>query len=432
MSCDTTLMKAMNFKGLLVASPVRHLFNIVFWSLLLAAQSVLAGSLLIEDGRLHTLSDQGSFRGDLLIVDGRIQAVGPEVAAPPDALRINAGGRPVTPGLFDAYSRLGLVEIDAVAATRDYQVDLPRVGPSVRLEGALNPDGEVWRQALVSGITSAHSATIPGQTPFAGVSSVVRLGTAKDPFLRADVSLVAALGQAGAELSGSSRAGNLGLIRQAFVDAREYSETGRWHEGYAFAPHDLKSLEAARESRMTLSVLANRASDIEAAMALADSVSMPLVIVGGAEAWRLAAELKAASVSVVLQPLHNLPRSFDALNARIDNAVVLHEQGVGIAFMAADPHESPKLRQAAGNMVAEGLPWNEALAAISLNPARIWGVEDQVGSLEVGKLGDVVIWSGDPLEVTSWPDQVIVSGAPIKMQTRQDALYDRYQTLPPE
>ena len=413
------------------APGMKHLVKFVFSYLLLGAQSVFAGSLLIEDGLLHTVSDQGSLRGDLLIVDGRIEAVGSGLSAATDVRRIDAKGRPVTPGLFDAFSQLGLVEIDAVVETRDYRVDLPRVGPSVRLEGALNPNGEVWRQALVSGVTFAHSVSMPGQTPFAGVSLVVRLGAPRDPIFRADVSLVAVLGQAGAALSGNSRAGNLGLIRQAFEDAEEYAETRRWHQGYTLAPHDLRSLQAGRDAKMTLSVHANRASDIEAAMALADSVSMPLVIVGGAEAWRLSTELKAAQVPVILHPLENLPGSFDALDARIDSAVLLHESGVRIAFMSADPHESPKLRQAAGNMVAEGLPWNEALAAITLNPARIWGVQDQLGSLEEGKLGDVVIWSGDPLEVTSWPDQVIARGEAIPMRSRQDALYERYQTLPP-
>lgn len=387
-------------------------------------------TLLIENGHLHGLSQEGSLRGDLLIVDGRIAEIGEQVEAPAGALRIDAAGRPVTAGLFNAYSQLGLVEIDAVAGTRDYVVDLPLVGPSVRLEGAINSHGEVWRQALVSGVTSALSAATFAQTPFAGNSIVLRLGMRDNPVLRPNVSLPVAMGQRGAQISGTSRAGNLGLLRQAFEDAAQYARTGAWHEGYALAPHDLRALEIARQSNRILSVFANRVSDIRAAIDFADSVSMPLVILGGAESWRLAEELKAAKAAVVVSPLQNLPRSFESLASRIDNAVVLYEAGVKIAFMASDPHESAKLRQAAGNMVAEGLPWKAALAAISSNPAQIWGVEDEVGSLRVGRLGDVVIWSGDPLEVTSWPEQVFVSGKAIDMHSRQDALFERYQTQP--
>lgn len=399
------------------------LYCVVPWSGVLAE-----GTLLIENGELHGFSEHGALRGDMLILDGRIAKVGGRIEAPAEALRIDAGGRPVTAGLFNAYSQLGLVEIDAVAGTRDYVVDLPLVGPSVRLEGAINSHGEVWRQALTSGVTSALSAATFAQTPFAGNSMVLRLGMRDNPVLRPDVSLSIAMGQRGAQVSGSSRAGNLGLLRQAFFDAAEYARTRDWHEGYALGPHDLRALEAAKKSRRTLSVFANRVSDIRAAIEFADSFSMPLVILGGAEAWRLAEVLKLAGAAVVVSPLQNLPTSFESLASRIDNAVVLHKAGVKIAFMASDPHESSKLRHAAGNMVAEGLPWHAALAAITSNPAQIWGVDDQVGSLQVGRLGDVVIWSGDPLEVTTWPEQVFVAGNAINMRSRQDALFERYQS----
>ena len=399
--------------------------------LALSMGSLAADAVLIENARLHTLGPEGSLEGDLLVVDGRIQGVGSITEVPSGAVVVDAMGRPVTPGLFNAFSRLGLIEINAVSSTSDASVDAPRVGPSVRLEAALNPASEVWRQALVAGVT--HSLVAPGfaQTPFAGRSLAIRLGDRSAPVIKRDTSLVVAMGEAGAALSGNSRAGNDAFIRQAFVDAEDYQLSGRWHEGYALGPHDLRALADARAVGVPLSITANRASDIRAAMAIARDVALPLVIIGGIEAWKVADELAAAKVPVVLFPLANIPRSFESLGARIDNAVVLHQAGVTFAIYEASPHDAVRFRQLAGNLVAEGLPWEAALASMTLAPARIWGLDEQLGSLTVGKVADFVIWSGDPLEVTTWPEQVFIAGAPIDMRSRQDDLFERFAPLVP-
>ena len=408
---------------------MKYLLQLALLSFVLSAYPAAAETLLIENARIHTLGEQGTIEGDLLVVDGRIDAIASDLDAPQTVLRIDAKGKPVTPGLFSAFSRLGLVEISAVSSTKDDVVDLPGVGPSVRIEAALNPYSEVWRQALVSGVTSAISAPSLGQTPFAGMSLAVRLGAHMVPVLESDVSLVIAMGQSGAELAGGSRAGNFNFIRQAFSDAEAHSMSGSWHAGYALGPHDLRALQEAKDARRLLSVHANRVSDIRAAIELSHALGMPLVILGGIEAWKMADELAAARVPVILYPFSNIPSSFESLGARIDNAVLLHAAGVEFAVMAPGTHESSQLRQLAGNLVAEGLPWEDGLKSITLSPARIWGFADQMGSLEVGKLADMVIWSGDPLEVTNWPEQVLVAGAPIDMRSRQDALYERYQSL---
>ena len=396
-----------------------------------ATGPLVADALLIEDALLHTLSPQGSVQGDMLVVDGRIQAVGAISEVPDGAVVVNAAGKPVTPGLFNAFSRIGLVEINAASATRDTSVDLPKVGPSVRLEAALNPESEVWRQALVSGVTHSVSAPSFAQTPFAGMSLAIRLGDRDNPVIKHDLALVVAMGEAGSALSGGSRAGNVALIRQAFADAEEFTRTGLWHEGYALGPHDLRALADARAAGTPLCIAANRASDIRAAMAIADDLAMPLVILGGIEAWKVAHQLAAGDVSVLLFPLANVPRSFESLGARMDNAVVLHQAGVQFAVYEPTPHDAVRFRQLAGNLVAEGLPWETALASMTLLPARIWGLDADAGSLEAGKVADFVIWSGDPLEVTAWPEQVFVSGVLVEMRSRQDELYERYRSLPP-
>lgn len=408
---------------------MKYLWRLAFLSLVVFSQASVAETLFVENAKIHTLGEQGMVEGDLLAVDGRIQAVASDLDAPAGAVRIDAEGKPVTPGLFNPYSRIGLVEISAVSSTKDDVVDLPKVGPSIRLEAALNPESEVWRQALVSGVTSAISVPGVGQTPFAGMSLALRLGLHKNPVLASDVSLVLAMGQTGAELAGGSRAGNLALIRQAFLDAEEYSKTGLWHDGYTLGPHDLNAIQEAKNAGRPLSARVYRVSDIRTALELANSLAMPLIIHGGVEAWKMADELARAQVPVVLYPFANIPSRFEHLGARIDNGVLLHEAGVEFAVMAPGTHESGQLRQLAGNLVAEGLPWEEGLKSITLSPARIWGLADQLGSLEVGKIADLVIWSGDPLEVTTWPEQVFVDGKPINMRSRQDALYERYESL---
>jgi len=130
---------------------------------------------------------------------------------------------------------------------------------------------------------------------------------------------------------------------------------------------------------------------------------------------------------VLIDPLANLPSSYEALQSRRDNASLLHEAGVQVGFTTrADPHLAHRLRFAAGNAVAEGLPYDAAIAAITRVPAAIFGVAD-AGSLRVGSLANVVIWNGDPLEVTSWPLHMWIRGVPVPLRSRQDLLTERYR-----
>jgi imidazolonepropionase-like amidohydrolase len=154
---------------------------------------------------------------------------------------------------------------------------------------------------------------------------------------------------------------------------------------------------------------------------------MRAVIAGGAEAWLVARELAQAQVPVLVDPLVNLPGSFDQLGARLDNAARLHAAGVTFAFSQSGDatHNARKVRQLAGNAVANGLPWDAALAALTANPARIFGLADR-GRIEPGQRADLVLWSGDPLEVTTYAEQVWIDGAPVDPRTRQTELRDRY------
>jgi imidazolonepropionase-like amidohydrolase len=171
----------------------------------------------------------------------------------------------------------------------------------------------------------------------------------------------------------------------------------------------------------------NRAADIRRAVAFAKRNGMKPIIAGGAEAWVVAGELARDKVPVLLDALVNLPYNFDDIAARLDNATLLNEAGVRIAFTQFnESHNARKIRQLAGNAVAHGLPKDAAIAALTAAPAEIFGLAAERGRIARGQVADLVLWSGDPLEVTSAADQVWIGGRSVEMRSRQTELRDRY------
>ena len=169
-----------------------------------------------------------------------------------------------------------------------------------------------------------------------------------------------------------------------------------------------------------------RAPDILEVIAFARKQGMKPVISGGSEAWRVAKELASAHVPVILNTLQDLPYDFDRLGSRLDNAARLQHAGVLIAFSSGESHNARTIRQLAGNAVAHGLPWAAALAAITENPAQIFGLGSTHGHIAAGQMADLVLWDGDPLEVTTTATQVWIAGRAIEMRSRQTELRDRY------
>jgi len=172
-------------------------------------------------------------------------------------------------------------------------------------------------------------------------------------------------------------------------------------------------------------------SDIESALRLANEYHLKLVIRGGTEAWKVAKLLAAANVPVVLNPLSDVP-NFDGLSPRLDNATILREAGVPVVLIEPDRANYRNLRFSAGNAVRNGMKWDDALRAITLEPAKAMGVDGRYGSLEVGKVADVVVWSGDPLDFASAAEHTYIKGVEISKDTRQTELLERYKTLPPK
>ncbi|MGH8139827.1 MAG: amidohydrolase family protein [Steroidobacteraceae bacterium] len=392
-----------------------------------------SSTVLIRDATVHTLSSAGVLNhADLLIANGRIAELGHDLKAPAGTQVIEAKGKPVTPGLFGGLGHLGIEEIGLEPAADDYSLKLGSMRPEFDVTPAFNPESVVLGVSRLGGITFAVLAPsaesggkgAAGGTIIAGQGSVAELDGTIVPKMRA---LFVDLGADASALSGGSRAAQFMLLQQAFTEVRSPK---------ALLPNDQRLLTPA--GRQALLDFMNgvgpivfdvdRASDIRQVIALAKREKLRAVVKGAAEAWRVAPELAAAHVPVILNPLDDLPASFDSVGATLENAARLNRAGVKIAFSLDDPqpHNIRKVRQTAGIAVAHGLPWEAALAALTSNPAEIFGVGARNGSLARGRPADLVLWSGDPLEVTTLAEEVFIDGQEQPMQSRQTLLRDRY------
>jgi imidazolonepropionase-like amidohydrolase len=411
-------------------------------ALLLASAATQAETVAIIGGTVATASEAGLIEGGtVLIRDGRIAAVGLDVEVPAGATRIDARGKYVTPGMFDAHSYIGLLEVSLEPTSADTHVASDRFGAALDAADAVNPHSVLIPVNRIEGITRAIAVPVGMTGGMAGAvtggvvvgrSAAINLGDVERPVDRRHVAVHALFGEAGSARAGGSRAAALARLREALGEARDYGEHHRdWERGsrrnYLLHHFDLEALQPVLRRELPLVVQAHRASDIRALLEFAEEQSIRLVVTGGAEAWMAADRLAAAGVPVILNPLDNLPQRFEVLGATLENAARLHAAGVSIAFGNASggSHNARNLPQAAGVAVANGLPWEAGLAALTAAPARIYGLE-RVGQLAPGFEADVVVWDGDPLEVTSFPDAVFIKGAEVPMESRHTLLRDRY------
>jgi imidazolonepropionase-like amidohydrolase len=399
----------------------------------IAARPARAASLLIRNATVHTMGAQGVVAGaDLLITDGRIAAIGAGVAAPAGAEIIDADGRPVTPGFFGGVGHLGLEEIGLEPSEGDYALNLGEMRPEFDVTFGFNPESTAIGVNRAAGVTFAVLAPSaeagardrPGGTIIAGQGAVVSLDGKVVPEGRA---LFVDLGGDANALAGGSRAAQFMLLEQAFLEARSPERVAA-HDERLLTPLGRQALAGFLSGPAPVVFDVDRAADIRRALTFARREKLRAVIMGGAEAWRVADELAAAGIPVILDPLDNLPASFDKVGATLENAARLQKAGVTIAFSFRDPqpHNIRKLRQAAGNAVAHGLSKDAALAALTRNPAGIFGVSARAGALEVGRPADLVLWSGDPFEVTTLAERVFAGGQAVAMRSRQTELRDRY------
>lgn len=419
-------------------------------ALAILAIPAAAQTVAVVGGKVHTVGPAGTLEGaTVLVVDGRISAIGTGVRIPPDAEIIDAEGRIVTPGLFSPIGRLGLVEVSSSAGPVDGEQRGMEFTAGFDVADAYNRRSTLIAINRVEGVTRAAIAPSPGFPDdtgtmghvLSGMAAIVNLGD-QDVLDRRGAAMVVTLGEGGSVFAGGTRTGAWLILKNALDEARDYRDhKGEFERGmrreYRHSVADLDALQPVIAGQMPMLVGINRAADIEVLLGMVRQYGLRAIIAGGAEAWMVADEVANAGIAVILAPASNLPGSFDSLNARRGAAAILADAGVKVALAdsQSQTHNARNITQSAGNAVRDGLSWDSALRAITLTPAEIYGVAENVGSIEVGKAADLVIWPADPFELTTYPEQVLINGKQVPMVSRQTLLRDRYldndSTKPP-
>jgi imidazolonepropionase-like amidohydrolase len=390
----------------------------------------------IVNGRVFTVSGPTLERGTVLIRGRKIAAVGANVTAPPGAKVVDATGKIVTPGLIESATQIGIVEIPSGAEGTDDQSSTDKdLSAAFNVVDSFNGDSTVIPVTRTEGITRAVVAPSSTGHVLLGQGALFDLTGAQvpDSVVKAPVAMFANLGEAGAASAGGSRASAMLRLREALQDAIDFSRNRiAWSNAqrrpYARGRLDMEALAPVVRGELPIAINANRASDLLAAMRLADEFHLKLILLGAIEGWRVANELAAKKIPVVVKPMTDIP-SFDGLGATLENPARLARGGVTLVLSSFDTHNARNLRQEAGNAIAYGLNRDAALRAVTLEPARVWGVADRLGSLEAGKEADVVVWSGDPFELTTGPEHVFIAGREMSKDTRQRQLFEKYRVI---
>jgi len=411
--------------------------------LLASAIATVAGAqtVAITGGKVYPVSGPVIENGTVVITNGKISAVGANVPIPAGAQRIDATGKIVTPGFVNSSTQLGVQEISAVNDTRDMSArGKDNIAAAFTVWEGLNPNSVMLAPARKEGITSF--VVIPTGGLIAGQAALVDVvpGTTTDMIIRAPVAMVAEIGDA--QSAGVTSRGELLVKLREILDDTKYFQAHRQAfdraetRNFSASRLDLEAMIPVVEGRLPLLITVDRESDIDAAMRLAREFNVKLIIGGGAEAWMMADRLAAARIPVLTGAMNNIPAGFASLGQRQENAGLLRKAGVPVALIGnagggdEEAFNVRNLKQEAGNAVAYGMTWDDALRAVTLAPAEFFGVADRVGSLQSGREGNVVVWSGDPFEFTTRAEHIFVRGREYNEKTRQDMLIERYRNLP--
>lgn len=416
-------------------------------ALALGAGAARAESIAIIHATAWTMTTSAPIQNATIVIDGgRIVAVTAGSPPPPGARVVDAHGRIVTPGLMSGGTQLGLAEVAGASDTDDRSVATGPLGAAFDVQYALNANSVLLPVARADGL--ARAMDMPGGAavaPFSGLGALIHLAPDHNLLERPRAALFVTIGDSSLDKAGGSRAAQWVLIRNALDEAKAFAalKPGLATRDQLLGRLDVEAITPVLTGKIPLAIVANRESDLRQAIRVAADYKLRVVIVGGVEAWRVAAALATAKIPVVLDPEANLPQDFDQLGARQDNAAILRRAGVDVAFMVSGNtiylsyDAGLALRVGAGLAVANGLPYAEALRAITLAPARIWGSGAGAGTLAPGADADLVLWDGDPIEPAAAPAMVILDGREVTLRTRQTELRDRYaparadETLPP-
>jgi len=442
-------------------------------TLLVAASPLAAQNIVIKNATVVIGDGSEPIRGGTVIMqNGKITSTDPEITLQRPDEEIDAQGKWVTPGIVAGFSRLGLAEVDLGAdGSDDTETGDSPFSAAIDVAPAINPKASTIAVSRADGVTRAVVAPVAGRSIFGGQGAVIDTGDDMDPVLRARAFQFVELGEGGAGKAGGSRAAAFVLFRNALREARDLggvrapdfipirastqpadvpyeerpnpnliSRQSQRSEDVLLTRFDAAALVPVVKGRQLLLVHVERAKDILNVLDLRrEFPTLRIALVGATEGWTVADRISQSGVWVIASALNDLPASFEMLAATQSNIGRMRAAGVKVAIGMIDDNDTRyarNQRQYAGNLVAlgkvpgaAGVSWAEAFAMISLRPAEAVGLGKEIGSLAEGKRADVVIWSGDPLELSSVPEAVWIDGVRQPLDNHQTKLRDRYRSL---
>jgi imidazolonepropionase-like amidohydrolase len=424
----------------------RPVINRLFHNSVASAQQA-TNVFVIRNAKIVTVTGAIIERGSVLIRDGKIAEVGARVAAPSNARVIDATGLSVYPGLIDCGTSLGLTEIGSIQETRD-TTELGDFNPHMRAIVAVQPHSELIPVSRANGITTA--ITRPGGRLVSGQAALINLDgwtwqdmTVKAPaamameYPRAPRGRGAAFAQAeGAANIAQLRERQLNALRQKLEDAQAYAKAKEARATDKSLPsrpvdHVLEALVPVVKGDLPVLMVANSEREIKGAIEIADKYKLKLIVSGAEDAWKVASTLKEKNIPVIIGPVTDLPNNEDDdYDLNYSHAAKLHKAGVKFAFQTDDAAYARNLPYQAGTSAAFGLPKDEALKAVTIYPAQIFGMDKLLGSIEVGKMANLIVTDGDPLEFKTNVKHMFINGKPVDLSSRHTKLYDKFKDRP--
>jgi imidazolonepropionase-like amidohydrolase len=441
-------MTVLRTSSLLIAA---FALPILLWTMVagVSAQGP-ADSYVIKNARIITVTGPVIENGSLFISNGKIAEVGKSVNAPRSARVIDASGLSVYPGMIDSGTETGLTEISSVAGS----VDTTEIGDNnanIHVDVAIRPDSSHIPVTRVNGITTVLAE--PRGTLIAGTSALINLDgwVPKEMILKSPVAMH--IVWPGAEVRGGEFAGfergqrsivearreqdkKIEDLRKILQDARSYAAARDSAARDSSVPKPdmdlrLEALAPVVRGQLPVVILAGTERDIKRAVEFAGEMKLKMILSGGTEAYKVADLLKSKGIPVLVGPILRLPENEDdPYDTPFANAGMLSKAGVKIAFQTLDSAHVRDLPYHAGMAAAFGLPRDEALKAVTIYPAEIFGVADKIGSIEQGKIANLIVTDGDPLEIRTQIKHLFIDGHEIPLTSRHIELYEKYKARP--